>query len=675
MRNYHYITLALASSAALADQSLEEIIVTSSLTDTRVDDVSTPLHIINEQTIIRDASQSLGEIVGGLVGVSSSDYGSAVGQPVIRGLGGSRVKVLNNGTMIRDISSLGPDHVNEIDLGHLQQVEIIRGPSSLLYANGAIGGVINIVDNTISQRNIKETQIELSAEYQSVNAGTTGQFSYIGSHHGLNVAASYSDINLGFYDVPSGALIDGPHEEDGLEDDDEHALVDYLNNSDFGKRATKVGISKTGGWGYFGLSIASSETTYGVPFHQEPFGEEGLLTEEDHHDPRIFSDTDSNIFAVQGHHNLNISLINSIDYHFRATKYSLTEMEADTRHKPTLFLNDAEEFGLKLDLSDGNATQKIVVNISREYFEILGEEDFLPATRSEESTFGYFFGSNFSSTHLDVGVRYDQIDRASWLDSFSDNTLSYSAALSREIFDSLEVNFNLSGVIRTPSAMELFINGPHVATQRFERGNVNLRSEQSNNIDLSFVLVGGGVESTFTLFKNKVDDFIYLLDDQDADFSNGLLNATYRQRDAEFFGYELEVTKVVELERGQLSISLGRDQVSSKFRNGEYLPRAVPARNLLGIAYNAPGGYTASLVLKGVAAQDKLNRGETSTAGYQMLDLRMSKEFSLGKAQQLTISLFGKNLLNEVARNHSSFVKDEVPLAGRNIGLKVNLSL
>lgn len=169
-------------------------------------------------------------------------------------------------------------------------------------------------------------------------------------------------------------------------------------------------------------------------------------------------------------------------------------------------------------------------------------------------------------------------------------TLSYSAALSREIFDSLEVNFNLSGVIRTPSAMELFINGPHVATQRFERGNVNLRSEQSNNIDLSFVLEGGGVESTFTLFKNKVDDFIYLLDDKDADFSNGLLNATYRQRDAEFFGYELEVTKVVELERGQLSISLGRDQVSSKFRNGEYLPRDVPARNLLGIAYSAPGG-------------------------------------------------------------------------------------
>jgi len=675
VRNYLYIALALASSAALADQSLEEIIVTSSLTDTSVDDVSTPLHIINQQTIIRDASQSLGEIVDGLVGVSSSDYGSGVGQPVIRGLGGSRVKVLNNGTVIRDISSLGPDHVNEIDLGHLQQVEIIRGPSSLLYANGALGGVINIVDNTISQRDIKKPQMELSAEYQSVNGGSTGQFSYIGSHHGLNMTASYSDINLGFYDVPSGALIDAPHEDDGLEGEDEHTLMDYLNNSDFGKRAAKVGISKTGGWGYFGLSLANSETKYGIPFHQEPFGEEQLLDEEDHHDPRIFSDTDSNIFAVQGYHNLNISFINSIDYHFRSTKYSLTEMEADTGHEPTLFLNDAAEFGLKLDLSDGNVTQKIVVNISREDFEIQGEEAFLPATRSEESTFGYFFGSDLSSMHLDLGVRYDQIDRASSLDSFSDNTISYSAALSREISDSLEVNVNVSGVTRTPSPMELFINGPHVATQRFEQGDVNLRSEQSNNIDLSFVLVRGGIESTVTLFKNKVDNFIYLLDDLDADFNNGLLNATYRQRDAEFVGYELEVTKVVELEKGQLSISLGRDQVSSQFSNGEYLPRAVPARNLFGMAYGAPGGYTASLVLKGVMAQDKLNQGETSTAGYQMLDLRMSKEFGLGKGQQLTISLFGKNLLNEVARNHTSFVKDEVPLAGRNIGLKVNLSL
>jgi iron complex outermembrane receptor protein len=80
-------------------------------------------------------------------------------------------------------------------------------------------------------------------------------------------------------------------------------------------------------------------------------------------------------------------------------------------------------------------------------------------------------------------------------------------------------------------------------------------------------------------------------------------------------------------------------------------------------------------VLKGVLAQDKLNQDETSTAGYQMLDLRMSKELRLAKGQQLTISLFGKNLLDEVARNHTSFVKDEVPLAGRNIGLKVSLSL
>lgn len=93
-------------------------------------------------------------------------------------------------------------------------------------------------------------------------------------------------------------------------------------------------------------------------------------------------------------------------------------------------------------------------------------------------------------------------------------------------------------------------------------------------------------------------------------------------------------------------------------------------------AYSAAGGgYTASLVLKGVTAQDKLNQDETSTAGYQMLDLRMSKELRLAKGQQLTISLLGKNLLAEVARNHTSFVKDEVPLAGRNIGLKVNLSL
>ena len=131
------------STGALAGD-IEEIIVTSSLIDATADSISNPLHIVDGSAIANDATQSLGASLGDLVGLSTSDYGAAVGQPIIRGMSGSRVKVLNNGVVVRDVSGLGPDHINDVDMNNIQQIEVVRGPSSLLYSNGSIGGIINI---------------------------------------------------------------------------------------------------------------------------------------------------------------------------------------------------------------------------------------------------------------------------------------------------------------------------------------------------------------------------------------------------------------------------------------------------------------------------------------------------------------------------------------------------
>ena len=138
----------LSLSCSAFAQEIEEIIITSSLIDASAEEISNPLHVIDGQSIAADASQSIGASLQGLVGVSSSDYGSAVGQPIIRGMSGSRVKVLNNGIVVRDVSGLGPDHINEVDLNNIQQIEVVRGPSSLLYSNGTIGGIVNVVLTT-----------------------------------------------------------------------------------------------------------------------------------------------------------------------------------------------------------------------------------------------------------------------------------------------------------------------------------------------------------------------------------------------------------------------------------------------------------------------------------------------------------------------------------------------
>ncbi|MGB2532772.1 MAG: TonB-dependent receptor plug domain-containing protein, partial [Porticoccaceae bacterium] len=267
MKKINYIGLSLIASSAITNtvmaDGLEEVIVKSSLIDASANEISNPIHIMNGKSISDDAAQSLGSIIDGLVGVSSGDFGTGVGQPIIRGLGGSRVKVLNNGKVVRDVSVLGPDHLNQIDLGHLQQVEIVRGPSSLLYANGAVGGIVNIVDNTIANQDIADAKFEIGFGYEDGNTGNTGNASYVGNINGINVTSSIQYSNLDNYAIPEHAL----HHEG--EHDDEHEDPTSLENSDFANFSAKIGFSKVTDWGYVGLSVADSNSTYGVPFHGE----------------------------------------------------------------------------------------------------------------------------------------------------------------------------------------------------------------------------------------------------------------------------------------------------------------------------------------------------------------------------------------------------------------------
>ena len=176
---------------------LEEIVVTSSFVDQIASDIENPIHIVGEDEIQNDATQNLGEVINNFLGVSMADYGAGVGQPVIRGMTGSRIKVLNNGVMVRDISGLGGDHVNDIDLSDAQQIEIVRGPSSLLYANGSIGGIINVVDYSIPRTLLDERILKLSAEVQSVSDARGTSFAYRNSYDNMNFTYALNQIAQG----------------------------------------------------------------------------------------------------------------------------------------------------------------------------------------------------------------------------------------------------------------------------------------------------------------------------------------------------------------------------------------------------------------------------------------------------------------------------------------------
>ena len=734
------------------DEVIEEIIVTASFNDAALSESGAPLHVVKRESITNGPLMSIGALIEDLVGISSSDFGSAVGQPIIRGMSGSRVKILSNGMVVRDVSGLGVDHINDIDLNQVQQIEVVRGPSALLYSNGAIGGIINIVDDTIAKKDFSETKINVGLEGQSVNDGNAYNLSFQDNLGGINVSAAYQESNFGNFDIPDGAVMHTEEEHDDHDEEEEHheENPDYLSNSDWESKSSKIGLSKAGDWGYVGVSRGRVENVYGVPFHGD--GHEGHAGHGDEHDDhedehedehagdshegeRIFSATESRTFNLEGSQNLEAGWLNKIDYHFRDSDYAHTEQHAeeegheeeghDDHHEegPTTFATVAKEYGVVFDLGSDQLDQKFVVNFVKQNESIIGDEAFMNPSDNRELTLGYYLSKEFDLFQADFGIRHDRINRKGSISVKEDHddhddhedehddhedehedeheedhedehvettnydrdidTTSFALSIRRDFSDALDATLSLASVERAPSAVELFMNGPHLVTGRLEVGNVNLESEESNNIDLTINFNKAGFFGTFTYFRNDVDNYIYLQDEteeehdeheDDHDDHGGLILANFLQKDAELSGYEIEIGKVFELSGGDLSVSFARDSVDAEFTDGNNIPRMVPDRNIYSISYSNDD-LVLGLMLKDVQEQDKIGINETVTDGFQMLNLNVSKSFNLTDNNQLNVSIFAKNLLDEVSRNHSSFVKNEVPLPGRNFGLKFNLSL
>ncbi len=727
-------------------ENVEEVEVTASILNPSR--IINPLYVIDGGEIEDDATTSLGEAVDSYLGVSIADYGAAVGQPIIRGMSGPRVKILKNGMVNRDVSGLGVDHLNDIDLNDIQQIEIVKGPSSLLYANGTIGGIINVVDNCIAEGNYDKQEFIAGLETQSVNDGDVQHLNYKNNIAGFNVNFGYKNSEFGNFDIPDGAVM---HDEDheGHDEHEEEEELSYIENSDLEIESTKFGISRAGDWGYFGVSVDNLESIYGIPYHGEHGDEHG--DEHDDHDDdhgddhdddhadddhddddhgdehegeRIFSTTDSESLTVKGLYNLNGNLVKSVTYNYRDTDYTLTEAHAEEEghdeheeeeheeHAPTVFSNDATEYGAIFDLSNDNLIQKISLNFVDEDSSIVGEEAFMNPANNEEFTIGYFMSADLDNFYLDAGFRIDQIDRTGSVTdedhgdvdyySIDDDTNSFALSLGRDLSDSLDVNFGFSSVERLPSVIELFMNGPHMATGRLETGNPNLNSETSNNFDITFNFDNGDFYAYASFYINDVDNYITLMDelddhddhdddhgdehgDDDHDDDHGddhgdddhddhaehanLIHADYVQEDAEFRGYEFEFGRTFSLGSGDLTLSFGRDDVNAEFSDGHNVPRINPSRNIYSLSY-VENDWVFKLSLKDVEKQNDIGEGESVTDSYQMLNTRLTKTFNLSGPGELKVSIFGSNLLDEVARNHSSFVKKQVPLAGRNYGAK-----
>jgi iron complex outermembrane receptor protein len=596
-----------------------------------------------------------------------------VGQPVIRGLSGPRIKVLENGLINRDVSGIGADHPIDIDLNNIEQVEIVRGPSSLLYSNGAIGGIVNVVDRAITKSDFVDQEIKLGLEHNSVNDGKVHNVSFNDNLQGVNLSFAYKHANFNNFEIPDEAVI---HEPGHTEEEKDH-----MENSDAKTAAFKTGISVVEDWGYFGLSFKNIENVYGIPFHGEH--EDPVPGAPAEEEERIESSTDSDTINMKGSYDISGNFINQIDYFYSDTDYSLIESHIGGEHngEKTIFANDAQEYGAVLDLSNDNFTQKVVVRSMDEDTSILGEEAFMENVQSEEVSLGYYLGKKISNIHLDLGIRRDEVNRKSKFNSTSfdrdiDST-SLVLGLCYELNAVSDLNLTVGSLERAPSSVELFMNGAHAAVQRFEVGNPELKSEKSQNIDLAYNFKNEVGFVSINFYQNNINNYIYRQDTGQVDTAgtepSNLKIANFVQKDAEMEGYEIQFGTSMDFYNGSLDLSIGRDQVEGTFKDGSFVPRMVPARVLYSLSY-VEDNLSVDVDLTNVKQQSDIGGvGDSVTAGFELLDLSIGRTIPVNGVEEFKVIFFANNLLDEVARNHSSTVKNEVPLPGKNLGVKLAL--
>ena len=676
-----YLYLILCSIFVNVSFSMdEEIVVTSSLGGATLAEIDSPIFVIKGEEINYSGTTSLGGNLKYLLGVNSSDFGAAVGQPIIRGMSGTRVRILSNGKLVRDVSGLGSDHLNDVDMNDIQQIEVVRGPSSLLYSNGTMGGIINIVDQTIASEDFEGNDFNIGLEAQSVNSGTSGSFSYKGNVNDVNLTYALKEIHFESYDVPLNSIIheEGPEAETNLK------------NSDYATFSHKLGTSIVRDWGYFGFSVADIENTYGIAFHaEEEDGGDGGDGGDDHddHDERIQVDTSSTNLTIEGA-STNISALDKLSYFLQINDYDFTEGHIGGEHngESTTFTNESYEIGMKIDIGNqaGGNRQNVTLNLSEEDVSIkpsdADEDPFMRPTESQMLSIGYFISRELAVMDLDFGVRMDRVSRdgsiktgnAVALHDISETDLSAALTMGWNLDNNLGLSLGISSVARAPSELELFMNGTHLAAQRDEFGNPNLESERSNNVDFSISYENDGYFVNTSLYTNSVDNYIYLLN-SGQNGANNLPDTNYVQADANFHGYELEIGRSFTFNNSELQVSYGRDQVVGTFSDGGNVPRITPVKDVYRLAINQDN-VTYDLKISDVQREDDLGFGETVTKGFTMVDFDLRRSISIGNEEELILSIFGRNLLDAKARSHTSYVKDEVPMPGRNFGIKLNFN-
>ncbi|HWL53592.1 MAG TPA: TonB-dependent receptor [Chthoniobacteraceae bacterium] len=680
----------LSTDTAPADDPtmtfLDEVVVTAAPLERTLFEQAQPVTVLSGKELQLRLQPTLGETLGQQPGVSSTYFGPGASRPVIRGLSDDRIRILNNGVTALDVSNVSPDHAVTLDPLTIEKVEIVRGPATLLYGPNSVGGVVNVIDNRIPDERIEPGLLDLpvrgvlESRFNSVDEerSASGLVEF-----GLGPVVFHLD---GFkrktedVRIPGFARSERLRRREPLEPGEKEPR-NVLPNSFTESEGGSAGASYIWERGYFGLAYSGYNSNYGTVA-----------------EPDVTIDLHQRRWDGRGAFFTPLPGIKAIRYQLTHSDYRHTEFEGE--QTGTLFR--IRGFDGRFEL----AHEKVgpfegVIGYQTEHsdFSALGEEAFLPPTETHRHAAFLFEEIAVDAFRYQFGIRYDYTDVASSSnalfgpgDTRDFHSLSGSAGVVWTPVEAYALAFNVAYTQRAPTYVELFADGPHIATDSFEIGDRSLGLERSLGFDLTLRKQTGFVTGSASLFYNRFNDFI-ALSPTGAEWVGepgepGLPIYEFSATDADFFGGEVEtifhlITPTLETTEGLnreetlsgstemgsyhgLNLELRADYVHTRDRRtGRSLPRIPPFRATGALAYQYKS-FGARLEAQYSARQNRTADYELPTDSYLLLNASLTYRWQAGPA---TIDLYlrGTNLTDEEARLHTSFLKEIAPLPGRSI--------
>ena len=734
----------------LQPASVENIVVTANALQSSVLESVTPVTVIGADKLRKIEAPTLGETLKNAPGVHSTYFGPVSSSPVIRGNDGPRVKIVQNGLDVSDVSRVGPDHNVATTLSSATQVEVLRGPATLQYGSGAIGGVVNVVDKRIPQYQVDGVEGEAETSYSTVNNGSYTRADVTGGSGNIvwHVDGFYRDTDNA--DIPGFASIEPDEDEPNGE----------LESSAMETSNIVAGLSYVAEEGYFGFAVEQLDNEYGVPGHSHAHGEEEHdehdeehedeeHEEHDHGEEGVLLDVDMTRYQAAGEWHSPFEGLTNLKFAAAYTDYEHAEIEDG--EPGTVFTNESSDIRLSAYHEEVNGWHGVFgLQFNHSDYNAVGEEAFTPANTTssyalyvvEQKKVGdvtFELGGRLERTTLDadaseveLDVLYEEHDEhegeehegeehdeehegeeheehavAFNFPDYDFTSLSLSAGANWEYQEGHSIAVTLSRSERAPSQQELFSAGQHLATQSYEVGLVfdmdeeghieeDLRSvneEVSTNLDITFRKFTGSWGYSASFFYNQADDYIFQTStglialseheehgeheeeelegeheehehDEHGD-EEGLPIYYFQQADADIWGFEAET--YVDLTE-TLRLTVFGDYIRAEVED-DNLPRTPPMRFGSELSY-VNDGLSADVGLTWYDDQNEVASFETTTDGYTLVNASVQYEFG-SQGIDWVVFARGENLTDEEARVHTSFLKDQAPLPGRNFTMGV----